>query len=198
MKKALKMKFYYGILLICMVLMASSCKKEEITLLQRDAYYISFKADGIQKEFKSEPAAVTPQSDTSGIYTSILGAYQSSVSSSDIHLSLTLFSRNPHNSPATFQDPLKAITVGGVKMPQLLITYVETKGTLGYQTLGTITDIIGTPTSPYPNLYADGKVTITEITNTYFIGTFSGTAFKPDLSGDKRVITEGKFYLPRY
>lgn len=198
MKKTLKMKFCYGILLIGMVLFSTSCKKEEITLPQPGAYFISFKADGTQQEFKMEPAAITTAPDSSGIYTSILSAFQSSVSSGDIHLSMTLFSRNPNNSPATFQDPLKAITVGGVKLPQVLITYVDTKGALGYQTLGTITDLIGTPTSPYPNLYADGKVTITEVTNTYFKGTFSGTAFKSDLSGNRRVITEGKFYLPRY
>ncbi len=198
MKKTRKMKLSYGTLLIFMVLFAASCKKEEITLQQPDTYFISFKADGIQQEFKKEPVAVTVTPDTSGIYTSILSAFQSGVSSSDIHLSLTLFSRHPHNSPSTFQDPLKAITVGGIKLPQVLITYVDTKGALGYQTLGTITDLIGTPNSTYPNLFADGKVTITEVTNTYIKGIFSGTAFKPDLSGDRRVITDGKFFLPRF
>ncbi len=197
MKKVPKNKFNYGVIFVCIVFFAS-CKKDAIAPPAPPDYFISFKADGVQKEFKREPVAFTTLPDTSGIYTSLFAAYESTVGTGNVHISLLLLSRNAPTIPAIYQDPLKATTTGGNKLPQILITYLDSLGSSGYQTLGTISDVIGTPTSLFPNLYADAKVTITEATNIYFKGTFSGTPFKPDLTGRKKIITEGKFYLPRY
>jgi hypothetical protein len=177
-----------------------SCKKADIDIVEppTEAYFISFKADGVQKEFKNEAFGLTTLPDTSGIYTSLFGAYQSTVGTNNVQISILLSSRNSSNIPTTYQDPFKAVTIGGNKLPQAIITYTDVAGADGYISLGIISDLVGTPTSPYPNLFADAKVTITEATSTYFKGTFSATAFKSNLSSQKRVLTEGEFYLPRY
>ncbi len=58
MKKTLKMKSSYGILLIGMVLIGTSCKKEipEPTAPVTSEYYMRFKANGTQKEYTATTA----------------------------------------------------------------------------------------------------------------------------------------------
>jgi hypothetical protein len=194
------MKKILNTIAVILLFTTISCKKVDIDIVEppTEAYFISFKADGVQKEFKKDALAGTVLPDTSGIYTNLFAAYQTAAGLDNVHISLLLTSRNSPNIPGTYQDPFKALTVGGNKLPQAIITYVDTQGADGYQSLGIISEFVGTPTSLYPNLFADAKVTITEATSTYFKGTFSATAFRSNLSSQKRVLTEGKFYLPRY
>lgn len=194
------MKKVFNTIAVILLFATISCKKVDVDIAEppTEVYFISFKADGVQKEFRKEAVAATVLPDTSGIYTNLFAAYQSGVGSNNVQISFLLLARNSPNIPATYQDPFKAVTVGGNKLPQAIITYIDTPGADGYQSLGSISDFVGTPTSLYPNLFADAKVTITEATSTYFKGTFSATAFRSNLSSQKRVLTEGKFYLPRY
>ncbi|MEP7106389.1 MAG: hypothetical protein ABI760_00375 [Ferruginibacter sp.] len=191
MKK--KLQFFALILLLAVV----SCKKDEIVMPAKGDYFISFKADGVQKEYKKEGFATISHSDTSGIFIDFMGAYEKAIGVDQPQFSFILFSRTSFFATSVYQDPLKAVSIGGVKHPQVHITYIEEAGTDGYLSLGGFTELIG-PGRLWEHTVADAKTSITEITATYIKGTFSATVFKSTDITKKRVISDGKFYLPKF
>lgn len=163
-------------------------------------YYISFKADGVQKKYTNQAIASLGHSDQDGLYNGVLQGYAATVGSDKAHVGIIIFS-NSAVAAKIYQDPDKATNANGDEVPQVLINYIDEAGN-GYITMGPTVDKNGKINS-FPgseNVVADAKVTITKRTNTYLEGSFSGTAF---LSTDatfktKVVITEGKFILKAY
>ncbi|MBS1744399.1 MAG: hypothetical protein JST81_15330 [Bacteroidetes bacterium] len=188
----------YSFIILAFILLLGSCSKEKAgNANPDDHYYISFKANGVQKEYSSNGVTFFGPQDTSGIYTGILGAYYDVVGSGEPQLSLILMSRNPCTDPAVYQDPDKAVTNAGVREPQVVITYLEQGNTDGYQSLGLFSDLTGQPGGYFEHAVADAKATITEVTSTYVKGNFSATTYKSTDVSQVVNLTEGKFYLPR-
>ena len=197
MKRIYYNRFICFLSIIAIGLFLSSCKKESVSNNNADDHnYISFKSDGVEKEYASNSFATFSPADTSGIYMGFMGAYQNTVGSDQPQISLLLMSEAEYTAGQVFQDPLKTVTHGGVKEPQVIITYLEFVDPNGFQSLGLFSELVGQP-GYLEHTVADAKATITEITASYVKGTFSATVFKSDDPSLKRVITDGKFYLKR-
>jgi hypothetical protein len=182
------------------ILLIEGCKKSNDSPgSPSGGYYISFKANGVQKQYSSQPFAVITYDANEKVYTGLIGAYKNfdaTVSDSvQEQLSLLLFSNSAIAANSTFQDPAKVTASDGSKLPPVQVTYYNDQK-LGFLTLGLFADSTGMVAN-FPNAIANGKVTITELTATYAKGTFSGTAFLDTDLTTTEEITDGEFYVKR-
>lgn len=191
-------------LLAVTIMLSSSCGKKSNNNGNSEGatpqYYISFKANGIQKKYTGQALASLGYSGQNGLYNAVLQGYQGTVGADREHIGVVIFSNNAVGVN-TYQDPQKAVNASGDEVPQVLISYYDAAGN-GYLSLGPMVDEKGNA-NPFPgseNVVADAKVSLTKRTDVYVEGTFSGTVF---LSTDaafktKVAITEGKFLLKAY
>ncbi len=191
MKKTLKMKFSYGILLIGMVLFAASCKKEniELTTAGTSPYFIRFKANGVQKN------------------------YSIPMTQKSYHDSLTLNGNKVHwFEVAAANNVIETIDIGVYSdsfvvsntynekdllfsyQPKVMIAY-QVPGNMGYISCG----IYYLPI--FPKYNRNCTVSITELTKTTVKGIFSGTLYQLDNTTgqpslkDSVQITGGEIYM---
>lgn len=170
-------KLFISIISITLLI---SCSKKEDSALNTDSdYFMSFKANG-----------------TEIIYTDILSAQFEDAPNQNIH-GLTMAGAN-FNGSSTDEDfgiilmNDTPITEGSYNQDYIPNTYASRafmsyiKGEQGYSSA-----------SPLLSDVAKANVTITEITNTYISGTFSGTLVKSDddYSVITHEITNGKFKI---
>lgn len=190
-------------LLITSVLMITGCGKGGSG--DKDGgtpeYYISFKANGVQKKYTGQAIASLGHSAQDGLYNAVLQGYKATAAdASKEHIGIAIFN-NSAVSTGTYQDPQKATNNTGDEVPKVLISYMDTNGN-GYLTMGGMVDKNGNINS-FPgseNIVANAKVSVTKLTGSYIEGTFSGTAFlSTDANFKTKVsITEGKFILKAY
>lgn len=194
--------FFY--LLAVTAILSSSCGKKSGGGSNDDGtnpdYYISFKANGVQKKYTGQAIASLGHSDQDGLYNAVMQGYKGTTGADKEHIGLVIFS-NSAVAEKTYQDPQKATNDDGSEVPEVLINYIDETGN-GYITLGPMADKNGQINS-FPgseNIVADAKVSITKRTTAYVQGTFSGTAFlSTDAAFKTKVsITEGKFILKAY
>lgn len=203
MKKLRFQRLITCVLIASFLLAAGSCKKnskEDNGEGGTPKYYISFKANGIQKKYTNQALASLGHSAVNGLYNSVLQGYQDFNTTSKSHIAVVIFNNNIVTDGTTYQDPQKATNGNGGEVPKVLINYLDDAGN-GYITLGALVDKDGhINTMPgSENLVADAEVSVTKLTTDYVEGTFSGTSY---LSTDatfktKVAITEGKFILKR-
>ncbi len=191
--------FSFAAILLCSFAFIGCTKSNDNPSSGAGAYYINFKADGVQKQYSSDAEmAITYDADQK-IYVCLMGAYKqfdpNMQDSSQESLSLLLFNNSTIVSGTTFQDPNKITQADGTQIGQLQITYYDDQKQ-GYATLGLFTDSTGAFPG-FPNVIADGKVTISELTSSYAKGTFSGTTYWDKDLKTTHVITDGQFYVKR-
>lgn len=163
---------------------------------QNSEYYLRFKANGVKKEYTSQPAAIFTKVTSDGVYGGLFDAYKDYTAGVQDVVSIIIFSSNPVVANISYHDPLKTIKTDQTAVPQILLTYTdEHKNT--FQSMGPIGDENGN--TIFAGVVADAQVTITELTSTYIKGTFSGSTYlSTDISlQQKQAITEGEFYLKR-
>lgn len=164
-------------------------------------YYISFKANGVQKRYTGQALGSFGYSSQDVLYNGVLQGYSGTVSSDKEHIGIILFDNGAIAAGTTYQDPQKAINNSGAEVPRVLINYLDVDGN-GYISMGPMVNKNG-QINPFPgsdNIVADAKVSISKLTSSVVEGTFSGTTY---LSTDatfktKIVLTEGKFILKAY
>jgi hypothetical protein len=165
--------------LICVAaLLFFSCPKEKN--VPDSGSYISFKMDGVQKNFKAKSVAVKV---AQGEFNSIgFTAFQDTTSAEFVYIQVT--QKNKPISTGTYVDP-------GPNSEDLLVI-------AGYMPANqdpVKTYAAGLQEDNNPRL----QVTITGLTTENVTGTFSGTFY--DNGGDGpgiSAVTEGKFSLPLY
>jgi len=187
----------FVIVLSGFLLVATSCKKtnDGNNNGAGDNYYIKFKANGEQKEYKSE-ADITLLPKKDGVYPCLLQGYKDFSMGARDEIGLFVFSNDAIVSGSFFHDPLKAVKTNGDTLTQLTFNYND-PAKVGYLSMGTL--VYANGTSGFPWVVADAQLTITELTATYAKGTFSGTTYKssdPTIT-EKQLITGGEFYLKR-
>lgn len=196
MKKILfKSLKHIAILSFCILLMAG-CKKGDNGTGNNVTpdYYISFKADGVQKKYTNQAIASILYSTQSKLNAGVFAGYQLANVTTKSHIGLFIFDNNAISAKA-YQDPQKASAADGSKPPAIMINYYDDDGN-GYLSMGPMVDENGNPLPGLNNVVADAKVTLTKITSSLVEGSFSGTVASTDLS-TKITITEGKFILRR-
>ena len=165
--------------LICVAaLLFFSCKKEKDE--PDSSSYISFKMDGVQKNFQAKSVAVKV---TQGELNSIaFTAYQDTISAEFVYIQVT--QKDKPISTGTYMDP-------GPNSEDLLVI-------AGYMPANqdpVKTYSAGLQEDNNPRL----QVTITSLTDKNVTGTFSGTFYDNDGDGPgTSAVTEGKFSLPLY
>jgi hypothetical protein len=179
------------LLAICFVF-AGSCKKNHDTENPAgDKYYIKFKEDGEQKEFRySAGSGPADQKPSNGIYTFTLVAGKDVSSSGTNFIEVMLSSESIINSPGSFRDPLKS---GGI-WPQVQVTYMDNTNE-AYLSMGLVSDAVG-QSGPFENVVADAKASITSMDDGEVKGTFSASVYSGDDYSKKHILTSGEFYLP--
>lgn len=173
MKKAL---LYFALVIVTSALV--SCKKEKNE--PDSTSYISFKMDGVQKNFQAKAVAVKVTQDQ--FHSIAFTAYQDTTSAEFVYIQVTQIDKEI--STGTYVDP-------GPDSEDLLVV-------AGYMPANqdpAHTYSAGLQEDNNPRL----QVTITSLTDKNVTGTFSGTFYENDGDGPgTSAITEGKFSLPLY
>lgn len=163
----------------CLAVFFSSCKKDKIDVGSANSY-MSFKIDGVQKNYKAKAVAASEL--INDVYGLGLSAYERD-SSLDM-FSLYIAQKNKTITAGTYVDP-------GPNDDSLVVVGVYNPGT----SEDAKTYAAGMQEDNNPRLH----VTITSKTDKKISGTFYGTFY--DNGGDGPGIaacTDGKFSLPLY
>ena len=161
-------------------------------------YFLKFKADGTQKEFKSEPLIQILKKNNDGLYSAVLQGYKDFVGQgTKDELGMIILSNDPVVQGSSYQDPEKCVDISGDTLTKLIMNFNDPTNN-GYLSMGPLADKNGVIIL-FPNVVADAKLLISELTSDYAKGTFSATVY---LSTDatlttKVKITDGQFYLKR-
>jgi hypothetical protein len=188
MKKALKIKFGYGALLICLVVLGASCKKitPELPDVSNSPYYMRFKANGVFKNYQMPANNIHDSVTITGkkIYGFQAGAANSTFESLVI---------------IVWSDSF--VVSNKYKETDLVFGY-QPKAFIGYQVPGSLGYISYGLYDPQTLAkYRNSVITIASISNKEVKGSFSGTVYQQNSSGDLYLkdslqITNGEFYLP--
>lgn len=202
MRKLISYRLFYFALVACIILVADSCQKGKNGSGNENTtpeYYISFKANNVQKKYMSQALASLGYTAQNKLYNGVLQGYKNYTASAEEHVGIIIFD-NSMVAVNTYQDPQKATSADGSKVPRVLLNYLDDAGN-NFISAGPLTDENGQiPALPgVADVVADAKVSITRLTSSYVEGTFSGTTYlSTDASlNTKVVISEGKFILKR-
>jgi hypothetical protein len=185
-----------------MLITLGSCKKESEKPANGNAnagWYMRFKLDGIETEFKSLPIAQSAFNSGKNLYVSGFLAYKDSSKTNQDLVDIAIINKDPLSAGAVYKDPVKSFS-DGQAVPQVILTYYNSKKE-SFTSVGIFSDEEGNFSSvlpDYQNLVADAKVTIIKVGTNFIKGTFSGTVFKLNSSNntyDKIPLTEGEFNL---
>jgi hypothetical protein len=154
------------------------------------SYYMKFKLNGTAVEYDSQPIGAISFSQSDNLYTVVLAAYKNVNAGLANAVTITLFSNSSIGAGSSYNNPTTAKRANGDILPVNTIFYYDSTAN-AWLTGGELT-LYG----PVPGVTANAQLTITDLTATYFKGTFSGTIYKSDLSKSQS-ITEGEFYLKR-
>ncbi|HSV12531.1 MAG TPA: hypothetical protein VLI68_17275 [Hanamia sp.] len=184
------------------ILTLNSCKKDNGNANPGNnnaVYYMRFKLNGIQTEFKSVPICQSAYNSIDKVYvTGILALKDSSKIDQD-QIDIAITNKDPLAPGAVYQDPVK-VNSGTAAIPQIILTYYNSQQQ-SYISMGLFSDDAGNFSSflpDYKNLVANAKLTVSNIGSNYIKGTFSGTVFKLNTGTniyDKIALTDGEFNL---
>lgn len=153
-----------------------------------EEYYVRFKVNGVQKDYKSLADVMLNEKNSGGLYQfSMVGLENFYEGGTTNNLTLSILDPEPVASQVEYTN--YAPTSGEEERVQILIlTYLDEAG-VAYTALGDEFAILG--------VISDSKTTITEITETAMKGTFSGTLYNIDRTKTVE-ITEGEFWADFY
>ncbi|HET6252445.1 MAG TPA: hypothetical protein VFE32_00155 [Puia sp.] len=157
-------------------------------------YYFKFKLNGASVEYDSEPVAELSPTNSEGLYSAALIAYQNVNAGSKNAITILAYSSNTIAANVPYNDPSKATEANGAPVPQSTVFWYDSTG-VSYLTAGEFADASGN--IPIAGMVANSKLTITDLTSTYLKGTFSGTVYNAGNLSASITITDGEFYLKR-
>ncbi|SFQ52378.1 hypothetical protein SAMN05444277_11747 [Parafilimonas terrae] len=176
--KALLMKrtFAYFVFFAFALISFSACKKDSGSISGGGDYYMKFKRDGKEIKMTYTPQALFADVSSIGLYN---GTFEAFTSDGKTTMILIIYDPSPVAAGKTYtQDYLSTAS-----LPQAQLAYTD-ETTTGYSSGSTIL-----------NPDASTTVSISDRTDTYIKGTFSGKLLTSDYKGIKYNITDGEFYL---
>jgi hypothetical protein len=194
MRKKSLLSFSVFLLTISLFLLAS-CKKDDPARNDQDVpgnYYIQFKADGEQKVFEKDAVSAFNISDSDTLFSAVVGASLQQNNSTTNFFAVLLGAADPVVPGQSFVN-ISPAPSGSIEAESLVLAYNDAAG----KQFGEIGDDI---TFFLYGVHSESKIQVTELTNEYAKGTFSGLLFDSNASGSSAArvrITEGKFYLQR-
>lgn len=158
----------------------AGCEREMDLDPYNNDQYVRFKVDGVQKEYIPAYGQVGANlySSTTGIYSTAIAGGKSSSSSTANTVVFAVYTPEPIEEGQTYVDSQVAASFAEYSS-QLIFSYTDETGKL-YQSLGILAGNYSAT--------ADSRLTITELTNEYMTGVFSGTIYASDYT-TKVVVT---------
>lgn len=156
--------------LLCLLFLWTGCSKKDDPGTG-SAYYMRFKANGKQVEYKTGTQAAF--AGNSGLFDCLLAGF-----SSNSDLGITIFDHEDIRAGMTYDGEI----LSGTGTPMAAIVYQDEQGNT--YSSGNI--------SAYPD--AAAEVVLSEIASGYVKGHFSGVVYNDQT---KIAITDGEFYLMR-
>ena len=167
----------YFFFILATILAVSGCKKDGVDNDSEgeggeNEFFMSFKADGADIEYKSNTITqLLPVSDK-GLYSCILQGYKDFPATDDHLMSLIIWSRDPI-ATKTYRNAVNVVNTDDDEIPEIVVTY------LNGDDAGYLSQNIFLPAIPgYEHVVTDAEITLSEINDGYITGTFSGTLYK--------------------
>ena len=179
--------YRYCYFILAVLLMAGCSKKKGDDPAAADDYYLRFKADGVQREYRQTTnAQFYYDADNKTYHCNLVATLTFGATTKDI-FTLFLVNKTAFTTGVTYQlsNGIDMEETGAV-MPQVVISVLDPQGKpYTAQFL------------PVTGLQFDDKaeVRFSEITDKYVKGTFSGLAFGALPERKEMKIEEGSFYL---
>lgn len=186
----------FGISVLFMIAVLTGCKKDENSEQDGGEYYIRFKINGVQKEYKAQ----IPNNSVSYFYLDQFEFYNATITGLNnledaaqqpvknmINISVRSKEEIKPNINYQLQNP---VVSGGFKYSSIELVYAdETGATFGALLLA----------ENYPGVDVRDEVTLTfdQTEGGISKGRFSGKAFGT-VNKTEIAITDGEFYLPSY
>lgn len=184
----------YSILMMYLVVLLAGCKKDNGGNAEGDEYYIRFKANGVQKEYKPK----IPNNRVSYLYldeyqiynatiTGLLNLEGAQVQPIKNFMNIVVRSKEKIkvNNPYLMQT---AVPYNGIKFSAIELTYADEAG----KTFGAL---LLKENYPLLEIKDDATVNFDLIRSDATKGRFSGRAFNV-IDKSEMLITDGEFYLP--
>lgn len=170
---------------ICITSCSNESDKDNITP-DEEGYFVRFKVDGVQREFYSLADVTLNKITSEGLYHSaVVGLEDRQIGATENNITLFIFHPEPVVAHVVYTDHASD---DGEKAHILGLVYLDEAG-VSYTSLGDEFSILG--------VISDTKISLTEITETYVKGTFSGTLYNIDRSATV-VVSEGEFWAHIY
>lgn len=185
------------LLLLAAGFVLSGCKKDNGKEDEGDdepEYYMRFKLNGDQIDYKSSLVTQILPVSNKGLYSCVLQGYgKFPEEANKNHLGIIIWDEAPLTT-TTYRNNQNTENTDGDKVPQVVMSHLS-KETTSYISLG----VPPVPIPPLDKIVSDVQVVITELTDTRISGTFSGTLYMAsDGTYTSTVsVTEGKFRLKR-
>jgi hypothetical protein len=163
----------------------NACSKNNDT--PGNDYYIRFKQDGVQKEYRAAIVADMPDTATQGMYGMLITGLKELSASEQISVGVFDYTHQPIKTNQDYQMRYDFEPGGGIDI-------------LSHITYNQAGDAHSSSVSVQDNRYESAHITLTEITDKYVKGVFSGKILKDPTENSPEVlynITDGEFYAMR-
>lgn len=179
----------YALLLLSIVLLAG-CSKKSDNPAEPGTYYVRFKADGVQKEYRNHTLAQFYYDPENLSYHCNMTSSLKMAELGKDALSLFLLSKTAYKTGERYhlRKEIEMPKTNAIMPQVMLVFFTESGKPYTAQFL------------PVTGLQFDdaAEVKFTEITDKYVKGTFSGLAFTSMPERAEVTVTDGEFYLAVY
>jgi hypothetical protein len=176
--------------ILAMLALLNACSKSDSggnNIPATSAYYMKFKLDGVQIEFKQNTDGVFNKPQSNGDYTCINGGTKEQFVATKNNIAVLMTTVGQHNLNTTYTC-YKTTTAGFVKAKLLAVSYLDDNA---FSWASWSEDLVaGLPAGTETK----ANLTITEANSTSIKGTFNAVLYNTGFT-KKAVLTEGEFYL---
>ena len=182
---------YYRLLVILAIpVLLNACSKSDGGTSNppaSSAYYMKFKIDGVQIEFKQNTTGVFNKAQSNGDYTNINGGTKEQFAATKNNIAVLMTTVGQHSLNTTYTC-YKTSAAGFVKAKLLSVSYLDDNAVSWVSWSEDVVAGLPAGTETKANL------TITEANTTSIKGTFNAVLYNTGFS-KKAVLTDGEFYL---
>jgi hypothetical protein len=175
----------YLVLFTATIAFLPSCRKEKSSnTASAVSYYVRFKVNGVQTEYKDSSYAKPEMGDVPPYHTGYFSAWKANSGVNKNKFSIRVYDTDLVRAGATYTEAI----FSPISIPAACGYWYDENGVL-YANMNTLSAAYSTEVQPF-------QTKITELTSTTVKGTFFGN-LKDYKTANTTTITEGEFYLQR-
>lgn len=184
----IRLPILVSIFLSVVIPVTFSCKKQNDSKKQEEGYFMRFKINGTQVEYKAQIEGVFDK-ETSLQHNTSLAGLKVAFNATTNNMTLLLATENSVQTNIDYTGYTPASS-GMLKAKLANLVYLDENGKKFLSWMEELT-----PTLP-SGTETKAEIKITEVTDAYFKGSFSGVLYSEDFSA-KLNITDGLFFARR-